>query len=110
MMDLNALIPPGSGLQLTNAIDINDRGEILAKSDPVGVTPIDDEDLGRLLLLVPCDEGRGDRVNVLATDTNLGLTPLMQPQSTQSSTAEDALRVWRKGFDEHKRRSVGPER
>ena len=32
MLDLNTLIAPGSGLQLTNAININDRGEILAKS------------------------------------------------------------------------------
>lgn len=53
MLDLNNLIPAGSGLQLTNAIDINDRGEILAKSVPLGVTPIDDEDLGHLVLLIP---------------------------------------------------------
>jgi probable HAF family extracellular repeat protein len=56
MLDLNTLIPPGSGLQLTNAININDRGEIIAKSIPLGVTPIDDEDFGHLVLLVPCDE------------------------------------------------------
>jgi probable HAF family extracellular repeat protein len=58
MMDLNALIPPGSGLQLTNAFNINDRGEILAKSVPLGINPIDDEDLGHVVLLVPCEEGR----------------------------------------------------
>jgi probable HAF family extracellular repeat protein len=56
MLDLNTLIPPGSGLQLTNAFNINDRGEILAKSDPLGVTPIDDADLGHLVLLVPCEQ------------------------------------------------------
>jgi hypothetical protein len=55
MLDLNTLIPPGSGLQLTNAININDRGEILAKSLPLGVTPIDDRDLGHLVLLIPCE-------------------------------------------------------
>jgi probable HAF family extracellular repeat protein len=96
MLDLNTLIPPDSGLQLTVATDINERGEILAKSDPLGVTPIGDEDLGHLVLLVPCDEGRGDCVNELATDTNLGLTPLMRPQITQSSAATDALHEWRK--------------
>jgi probable HAF family extracellular repeat protein len=69
MLDLNTLIPPGSGVQLTNAININDRGEILAQSDPLGVTPIDEADLGHLVLLVPCDEGRGDCVNVLTTAT-----------------------------------------
>jgi probable HAF family extracellular repeat protein len=64
IVDLNTLIPAGSGLQLTNAININDRGEILAKSDPLGVTPIDDLDLGHLVLLIPCEadeeEGCGD--------------------------------------------------
>ena len=56
MMDLNALIQPGTGYQLTNAIDINDRGEILAKAAPVGFTPNDDADLGHLALLIPCDD------------------------------------------------------
>jgi probable HAF family extracellular repeat protein len=56
MMDLNTLIQPGTGYQLTNAIDINDRGEILAKAAPVGFTPNDDADLGPLALLIPCDD------------------------------------------------------
>ena len=56
MMDLNALIQPGTGYQLTNAININDRGEILAKAAPLGFTPNDDEDLGHLALLVPCED------------------------------------------------------
>ena len=110
MIDLNSVIPPGSGLQLTNAININDRGEILAKSIPLGVNPIDDEDLGHLVLLVPCDEGRGDCVNVLNTSTNSSFTSFMNPQARQSSTATDALRVGRKGFGATSRRSVGPER
>jgi len=60
IQDLNTLIAPGSGWQLTNAFNINDRGEILAKAAPVGFTPEDDADLGHLVLLVPCqsiDEG-----------------------------------------------------
>ncbi len=60
MLDLNTLIAPGSGWQLFNAININDRGEILVKAAPVGFTPNDDEDQGHLMLLVPCqsiDEG-----------------------------------------------------
>jgi probable HAF family extracellular repeat protein len=57
MVDLNTLIPAGSGVQLTNAFNINDRGEILAKAAPIGFTPNDDADLGHLALLVPCDEG-----------------------------------------------------
>ena len=57
MWDLNTLIAPGSGWQLTRALNINDRGEILVAADPVGVTPADDDDLGHLVLLVPCDIG-----------------------------------------------------
>jgi len=60
MLDLNQLIPPGSGWVLTNAININDRGEILAKAAPVGFTPDDDADLGHLTLLVPCEEDGSD--------------------------------------------------
>jgi probable HAF family extracellular repeat protein len=56
MVDLNALIQPGTGYQLTNAIDISDRGEILAKAAPLGFTPDDDADLGHLALLIPCDD------------------------------------------------------
>jgi len=56
MMNLNALIQPGTGYQLTNAIDINDRGEIIAKAAPLGFTPDDDADLGHLAILIPCDD------------------------------------------------------
>jgi hypothetical protein len=46
MVDLNTLISPGSGVQLTIVFNINDRGEILAKAAPIGFTPNDDADLG----------------------------------------------------------------
>jgi len=61
MVDLNALIQPGTGYQLTNAIDINNHGEILAKAAPLGFTPDDDADLGHLALLIPCDD---DHANI----------------------------------------------
>jgi probable HAF family extracellular repeat protein len=60
MVDLNTLIPPGSGVQLTIAFNINNRGEILAKAAPVGFTPNDDADLGHLALLIPCNEHNPD--------------------------------------------------
>ena len=62
MLDLNTLIPSDSGLQLTNAFNINNRGEILAKSFPIGTTPNDDADLGHLVLLIPCgkDDHEGE--------------------------------------------------
>jgi hypothetical protein len=56
MRDVDALIPPGSGLQLTNAFNNNERGEIVAKSFPIETTPNDDADLGHLVLLIPCEE------------------------------------------------------
>jgi probable HAF family extracellular repeat protein len=58
MLDLNTLIPPGLGIQLVYGFNINDRGEILAISNRVGVTP--NTDLGHLVLLVPCDADDGD--------------------------------------------------
>jgi probable HAF family extracellular repeat protein len=108
MIDLNTVIPPGSGLQLTIAFNINNRGEILAKSIPVGATPFDDADLGHVVLLVPCEEDRGDCVNVLTTSTaaNQGFSSLI-PRHQQ--TARDAIRVWRERFTAHHRASLNSE-
>jgi len=106
MLDLNTLIPPGSGVQLTNALVINDRGEILVQSDPLGVTPIGEDDLGHLVLLVPCDEGRGDCVNELAAST---ATVLLSPRTGigEQLNARKAMRVWRERFIG--RAKIGPE-
>ena len=64
MLDLNTVIQPGTGYQLTNAFNINDRGEILAKAAPIGFTPNDDADLGHLVLLVPCGPGECENSQV----------------------------------------------
>jgi probable HAF family extracellular repeat protein len=108
MIDLNTVIPQGSGLQLTRAFNINNRGEILAKSIPVGVSPSDDADLGHLVLLVPCEEDRGECVNVLTTATaaNQGFSSLIP---RQQQTARDALRVWRERFTARHRASLNSE-
>lgn len=84
--DLNTVIPPGSGLQLTYAFNINDRGEILAKSD-----------LGHVVLLVPCEEDRGDCVNVLAATPSREATVfvLARTQVGRPQTVRDAMRTWR---------------
>ena len=50
MVDLNSLIPPGSGLTLTEAWSINDRGEI------AGWGKLADGDV-HVVLLIPCDSG-----------------------------------------------------
>jgi probable HAF family extracellular repeat protein len=49
MVDLNTLIAPGSGLQLTDAYSLNDRGEIAGN----GLLPNGDQ---HAYLLIPCDE------------------------------------------------------
>lgn len=49
MVDLNTLIPPGSGIDVAAADSINDRGEISSE----GGLPNGDN---RAVLLIPCDE------------------------------------------------------
>ena len=89
MIDLNTVIPPGSGLQLTYAFNINDRGEILAKSD-----------LGHVVLLVPCEEDRGDCVNILASASGAepAVSALARTDVRQRRTMRDAMRTWSEGL------------
>jgi probable HAF family extracellular repeat protein len=57
MVDLNTLIPRNSSLQLAQALNINDRGEILGLGVSPGA-PTQDEQLnffGHVFLLIPCD-------------------------------------------------------
>jgi len=58
MVDLNALIPPGSGMQLNLAEAINDRGEIAVNGTPSGCNLL--EACGHAVLLIPCDENHQD--------------------------------------------------
>jgi probable HAF family extracellular repeat protein len=53
MVDLNALVPPNSGLQLTKGLYVNDRGEIAARGK------LSNGDL-HAVLLIPCDEKHAD--------------------------------------------------
>jgi probable HAF family extracellular repeat protein len=52
-VDLNTLIPPGSGLQLTEADEINDLGEISAEGQ-------DANGNFHAVVLIPCDENHPD--------------------------------------------------
>ena len=59
MIDLNVFLPPNSDLQqLTDAYNINDRGEI----DGLGVPPScgDEFACGHAFVLIPCDENHPD--------------------------------------------------
>jgi probable HAF family extracellular repeat protein len=53
-VDLNALIPPNSPLQLTVASLITENGEIVAVGDPAGCT--DNDSCSHSYVLIPCDE------------------------------------------------------
>jgi len=53
IVDLNTLIAPGSGATITDAADINDRGEVAALG-------FDSNGDGRAFLLIPCDEEHPD--------------------------------------------------
>jgi probable HAF family extracellular repeat protein len=58
MVDLNALIPSGSSLQLTGAFWINDLGEITGRGVPPGCGDVDN--CGHAFLLIPCDGNHPD--------------------------------------------------
>jgi probable HAF family extracellular repeat protein len=106
MRDLNKLIRPGSGLQLTEAFNINDHGDILAKSFPIGTTPDDEADLGHLVLLIPCDkdEHEGECSDHERSDDDAAAPPVsasataraaVASRSPHSLTVEDGDAGWR---------------
>jgi probable HAF family extracellular repeat protein len=106
MLDLNTLIAPGSGFQLTNAFNINDRGEILAKAAPLGFTPNDDADLGHLVLLIPCeaDDDEGCETNAIASNTaaTQNLVPVIRNSAATVAqrplTPGENVAAWRHGW------------
>jgi probable HAF family extracellular repeat protein len=53
MVDVNGLFPSDSGFHVTEALDINDRGEITGDGLPSGCG--DQDTCGHAFLLVPCD-------------------------------------------------------
>jgi probable HAF family extracellular repeat protein len=64
MIDLNAFVPPGSGVQLAEGLAINDRGEIGGLDLPPSCTGIPvgyDAECGHAYVLIPCD---GDHAGV----------------------------------------------
>jgi probable HAF family extracellular repeat protein len=57
MVNLNDLIAPGSSLQLTYAVAINNRGEIAGYGVPPGCSLADYGTCGHAYVLIPCSEG-----------------------------------------------------
>lgn len=104
MRDLNRLIRPGSGLQLTEAFNINDRGEILTRSFPLGTKPNDEADLGHVVLLIPCDQDDQEDECAEHESWDDAATPLVSapatvraplpPHTPHSLIAEDGDAGW----------------
>ena len=99
MLDLNTLIPAGSNLQLIDAYNINDRGEILVDAIPLGIPPVQTGQLGHLALLVPChpsNEQDCSAVTANATQTNAALSSSESSASTQRHlTSMQPVASWR---------------
>lgn len=58
VIDLNVFLPPGTDLQLTDAYNINDRGEIAGLGVPPGCG--DEFTCGHAYVLIPCDDEHSD--------------------------------------------------
>jgi probable HAF family extracellular repeat protein len=95
MVDLNTLIPANSSLQLTDAININERGEILGQGLPPGVQPGDN--VGHLVLLIPCgDDAQGCEDTAHGTNASDPTSANNRTTSTQPSLANgDTVAGWR---------------
>ncbi len=86
MIDLNTLIPANSSLQLADAFNINDHGEITGLGTPLGVLAIPDGIGLHPFLLIPCGEGTSQSCEgnpeaaPAATGTNV--PPITKPSTT----------------------------
>jgi probable HAF family extracellular repeat protein len=86
IIDLNTVVPSGSGVRLTNAFFINERGEIAAQ----GFLPNGDQ---RAFLLIPCregDEGCEDNAGNPAVATQ-GSPPSIAQRPSPTTPANSAL-------------------
>ena len=91
MIDLNIFIPEGSSLGLlTDAMNINDRGEIMGLGFPPGV-PTDNTDVGgHVFLLVPChDESESCRDAGTGRVARISVGPAEAPRSRPGDARED---------------------
>jgi hypothetical protein len=82
MVDLNTLVPPGSGIDLAGGVSINDRGEISGE----GVLPNGDI---HAILLIPCDENHRDIEGCDYETVEVATEPQVRPaQITQAPAAD----------------------
>jgi len=97
VVDLQTLVPPGTGVTLTNALLINDRGEIAAR-----------DVLGDAILLIPCDENHRD---VEGCDYSMvdapAVTKSPAPRYVPSGMHRPPQSRWSKGYHMPGRQSPG---
>jgi probable HAF family extracellular repeat protein len=97
IVDLNTLIPANSSLELFDASQINDRGEIAGRALPPGC---DDVHLcGHVFLLIPCDNDatcQGSAVTTIGVQNTAALNNRKSIASTQVlRTPMQRLAAWR---------------
>jgi uncharacterized membrane protein len=78
-VDLNTLVPPGSGLQLVEAEQINDRGEIAADGK-------DANGNSHAVLLIPCDENHRNVEDCDYSMVDASFTVAETPRAVRDST------------------------
>ena len=88
MLDLNTVIAPGAGLELTFAVAINDRGEIAGFGVPPGCAPEDIELCGHAYLLIPCGVEADCKNQSLPGATISGPIPYLARLRRHSSQTE----------------------
>jgi probable HAF family extracellular repeat protein len=103
MIDLNTLIPANSTLQLIDAVNINERGEILGIGLPPGVQAVEGDVGGHLFLLIPCNAQdasacqNSDASTTAAAQSHpaplAATNPTTSPQ--RHSTASEGIAAWR---------------
>jgi hypothetical protein len=96
IIDLNALVLPGSDLTLVSASFINERGEIAGGATiPNGDT--------RAILLIPCDrdhadfEGCAGHADEIVTDDTL-VTTTTAPSRLNKASVNHESSVWNRRF------------
>jgi probable HAF family extracellular repeat protein len=93
MVDLNTLVPPGSPLQLVEAVTINERGEIAGNGVPLGLPPTDFFTLGHAFLLIPCDEGHPSIEGCDYGPVEVSAVAASHTTSHREMTPEDISRI-----------------
>jgi probable HAF family extracellular repeat protein len=92
MIDLNTLIPSNSSLLLTDALDINERGEIGGLGVPAGCQPADVATCGHAYLLIPdgdCDSDCEQRIAASQSTASPAQPPATMKPSSESLVSPD---------------------